>query len=171
MTKRIASFQGTALSEADIESGRVLSVRAQLRADYAWDAGLAIGRYLDGLKAGYILGVRCRRCARTVVPPRAFCEQCFGPMDAFVPLADAGTINTFSLCYVTWDVRRIRDPLLPAVVDIDGTSPRVGILHLLGEVAPDAVRVGLRVQAVWKPAGERQGAITDIRYFRPLPGG
>jgi len=62
MTKRIASFQGTALSEADIESGRVLSVRAQLRADYAWDAGLAIGRYLDGLKAGHILGVRCRRC-------------------------------------------------------------------------------------------------------------
>jgi len=26
----------------------------------------------------------------------------------------------------------------------------------------------MRVQAVWKPAEERVGAITDILYFRPL---
>jgi uncharacterized OB-fold protein len=146
-------------------------VHSRLRADYAWDTGLAIGRYLEGLKNGRILGVRCRRCDRTVVPPRAFCECCFGTMDEFVPLADRGTVNTYSLCYVTWDVKRITDPLMPAVIDIDGTTPRVGILHLLGEVAPDALRVGLRVEAVWRPAGEREGAITDIRYFRPVDGG
>lgn len=57
-------------------------------------------------------------------------------MDASVPLADNGTINTCSLCYVTWDVRRIKDPLLPAVIDIDGTSPRAGIMHLLGRSRP-----------------------------------
>ncbi len=170
MTVRIASFPGTALSEDDLTSGRVLSVQDRLRADYAWDAGLAIGRYLEGLKHGVILGVQCRRCPRTVVPPRAFCEQCFGPMDAFVPLADTGTVNTFSLCYVTWDVRRIAEPLIPAVIEIDGTSPRVGILHLLSETVPDAVRIDMRVRAVWKPAGERQGAITDIRYFKPTGG-
>ena len=171
MTRRISAFPGTALSEADIAGGRVLSVHARLQAEYAWDAGLAIGRYLEGLKAGVILGVQCRRCQRTVVPPRAFCERCFGPMDAFVPLADTGTINTFSLCYVTWDVRRIATPLIPAVIDIDGTSPAAGILHLVGDVAPEMVRVGMRVRAVWKPAGERQGAITDIRHFKPLGGG
>jgi uncharacterized OB-fold protein len=170
MTGRIPSFPGTALSEDDLTSGRVLSVQDRLRADYAWDAGLAIGRYLEGLKNGMILGVRCHRCQRTVVPPRAFCELCSGPMDAFVPLADTGTVNTFSLCYVTWDVRRIAEPLIPAVIEIDGTSPRVGILHLLGDIAPDAVRIGLAVRAVWKPAGERQGAITDIRHFRPVRG-
>ncbi len=171
MTNRMSSFSGTALSEADIASGRALSVHAWLQAEYAWDAGLAIGRYLDGLKSGVILGVQCRRCQRTVVPPRAFCEWCFGPMDAFVPLADTGTINTFSLCYVTWDVKRIATPLIPAVIDIDGTSPAAGILHLVGDVAPETVRVGMRVQAVWKPAGERQGAITDIRHFKPVKGG
>jgi uncharacterized OB-fold protein len=171
MGERRMMLPGTGLSEEDIAGGRVLSVDDRLRAEYAWDAGLAIGRYLHALKEGQILGVRCHRCERTVVPPRAFCERCFGPMDAFVPLADTGTINTFSLCYVTWDVRRIKDPLMPAVIDIDGTSPRVGIMHLLGEIAPDAVRIGLRVQAVWKPASERQGAITDIRYFKPITGG
>ncbi|MDQ7839751.1 MAG: Zn-ribbon domain-containing OB-fold protein [bacterium] len=168
MTQRIASYPGTALSEEDIEQGRVLSVHDRLRADYAWDAGLAVGLYLDGLKAGVILGVRCTRCERTVVPPRAFCEQCFAPMDAFVPLSDVGTVNTFSLCYVTWDVKRIAEPLIPAVIDLDGTSPPAGIMHLMGGVAPDRVHIGMRVRAVWKPERARQGAITDIRYFKPL---
>lgn len=171
MTERISSFPGTALSEGEFESGNVLSVHDRLRAHYSWDAGPAIGRYLDGLREGRILGVRCRRCERTVVPPRSFCERCFGPMDEFVPLSDVGTVNTFSLCYVTWDVKRITDPLLPAVIDIDGTSPTAGILHLLGEIDPKEIRIGLRVQAVWKPAEEREGAITDIRHFKPLDGG
>ncbi|MDR7543546.1 MAG: Zn-ribbon domain-containing OB-fold protein [Armatimonadota bacterium] len=171
MTRPTTAYPGTALREDDITAGRVLTVHDHLRAEYAWDAGLAIGRYLEGLKQGQILGVRCHRCRRTVVPPRAFCERCFSPMDAFVPLPDTGTVNTYSLCYVTWDVRRITEPQLPAVIDLDGTSPRAGILHLLGEIRPEAVRVGLRVQAAWKPAAQRRGAITDIRYFKPLPGG
>jgi hypothetical protein len=34
-------------------------------------------------------------------------------------------------------------------------------------VKPDDVRVGMEVEAVWKPDGEREGSILDIRYFRP----
>ena len=30
------------------------------------------------------------------------------------------------------------------------------------------LKLGTPVQAVWKPAEEREGAITDIRYFRPI---
>ena len=55
MTERTRVFPGTALSEADVAGGRVLTVQARLQAEYAWDAGLAIGRYLEGLKAGQIL--------------------------------------------------------------------------------------------------------------------
>jgi uncharacterized OB-fold protein len=53
------------------------------------------------------------------------------------------------------------------VIRLDGTSEG-GFLHLLGEVAPDDVRAGMEVEAVWKPPGERAGSILDIRYFRPL---
>ena len=41
-------------------------------------------------------------------------------------------------------------------------------MHLLGEVEPDEVKIGMKVQAVWKPAKERVGAITDILYFKPV---
>lgn len=158
---------GTPLSRTEFESG-VLTTRWVPDAQYAWDAGIAIGRYLEALREGVILGARCRECERTVVPPRLFCEACFRPMDEFVPLADTGTVNTFSLCYVTWDVRRLDEPEIPAVIEIDGADPGMGIMHLLGEVKPEDVHIGMRVQAVWKPGEERIGAITDIRHFRPL---
>ena len=37
----------------------------------------------------------------------------------------------------------------------------------LVEVAPDDVRIGMRVEAVWRPMEERDGSILDIAYFRP----
>ncbi len=89
-------------------------------------------------------------------------------MHTYKPLQDTGVVNTFSLCYVTWDVQRIKEPEIPAVIEIDGASPLHGIMHKLGEVDPDEVKIGMRVQAVWKPAAERQGAITDILYFKPI---
>jgi len=86
----------------------------------------------------------------------------------YVPLLDTGTINTFSLCYVTWDVQRIKTPEIPAVIEIDGASPLHGIMHKLGEIKPEQVAIGMRVQAVWKSAQDREGAITDIKYFKPI---
>jgi uncharacterized OB-fold protein len=168
MTVHTKEFPGMALSEEDFEKGRVLFTTWDPNARYAWDAGVAIGRYLAELKEGRIIGVRCRRCRRTVVPPRNFCEWCFEPMSEWVYLQDTGVVNTFSICYVTWDMVRVKEPEIPAVIEIDGASPGAGILHLLGEVDPKEVKIGMRVKAVWKPPEERTGAITDIRYFRPV---
>ena len=47
----------------------------------------------------------------------------------------------------------------------------MGIMHKLGKVNPKQVRVGMRVRAVWKPAAQRTGSITDILYFEPIKGG
>jgi uncharacterized OB-fold protein len=168
MTVNMKKYPGTPLSEKDFAEGKILFNYDELRGDYAWDTGIAIGRYLAGLKEGVILGARCKACRKTVVPPRIVCEWCFRPMDQYVPLRDTGRVNTFSLCYVTWDVRRIEEPEISAVIEIDGASPLHGIMHRLGAVDPQQVHIGMRVQAVWKPPEEREGAITDILYFKPL---
>jgi len=57
---------------------------------------------------------------------------------------------------------------LPAVIEIDGASKGMGIMHLLGEVEPGDIKIGMKVKAVWKPEEEREGSITDIIYFKPL---
>jgi Predicted nucleic-acid-binding protein containing a Zn-ribbon len=43
-----------------------------------------------------------------------------------------------------------------------------GILHLLDEVNPDDIKIGMKVKAVWRPADERTGSITDIKHFKPV---
>jgi len=102
-----------------------------------------------------------------------YCEACFRPTDEWVKLRDTGSVMTYSISYVNSDASRREgeEPILVSVIEIDGATPMMGMLHLLGEVNPDEVSVGMKVEAVWRPKGERQGAITDIRYFRPLRGG
>lgn len=152
------------------EFRRAVKVDYKPKLEYGWDAGYAIGRFLQGLKEGKILGIRCRKCDRILIPPRVFCELCFIPLEDWVELKDTGRVNTFSISYISWDVKRLKEPEIPAVIEIDGASPGIGILHLLGEVEPQEVEIGMRVKAVWKKPEERTGAITDIMYFKPVRG-
>lgn len=167
MSANIENFPGTPLSQADFDEGKILTTHWKPKLEYGWDAGVAISRYLTELKNGRLIGIKCNRCRRTVVPPRVVCEWCWEPMAAWVYLEDTGTVNTFSICYIRWDATRAKEPQIPAVIEIDGASRGAGILHLLDEVNPDDVTIGMKVQAVWKPAEERSGSITDIKYFRP----
>jgi acetyl-CoA C-acetyltransferase len=162
------STPGRALSDAEFRSA-VGAVEGAVGAEYAWDAGVAIGRFLDGLEAGAIFGRRCRRCERVLVPPRMFCERCFRPTDAWVQVEATGIVQTFSICHVRWDMEPLDPPEIPAVIAIDGSDG--GFLHKLGEVETGAVAIGMAVEAVWRPEAERSGSILDIAYFRPRAGG
>jgi uncharacterized OB-fold protein len=142
-------------------------VEQRLDVRYDWDTGEAVGAFLDGLRDQRILATTCVACGRTLVPPRKFCERCFRPTDGWTEVPQTGTVETFSICHVTWDMRPLDEPQIPAVIRLDGTSEG-GFLHVLGEVSPDDVRAGLQVEALWRPPGERVGSILDIAYFRPL---
>ena len=167
-------FRGTSLTDFALSAGGTLVTHWAVKAHYHWDAGVAMSRYLAGFREGKILAVRCPGCRRTMAPPRAFCELCFRPIDEWVELPGAGRLNTYSISYVNWDASRRRIPEIPAVIELDGASPGMSILHKLGEVGDtlEAIRsrlsIGTPVQPVWKPAEQREGAVTDIEYFRPV---
>jgi len=162
---------GTPLKSSDIEKGKVLTTSWDPNLAYAWDNGVAIGRYLAELKEGRIIARACHGCRRVMIPPRMFCELCFKPSDEWMYVKDTGVLNTYSIAHVNWDASR-RGPdeplLIPAVIEIDGASEGMGIMHMLGEVEPEMIKIGMKVKAVWKKPEERTGAITDILYFKPL---
>ncbi len=169
MAAGIRKWPGVPLSERDVREGEVLTVRDRPEARYAWATGKAIGRFLEGLKAGKLLGTRCPgKCGRILFPPRTFCELDYVDVGEWVELGDKGAIETYSVSYLDTDARRIRDPIFVGVVSIEGASPRMGMMHYFGEVTKEEIHIGMQVRAVWKPEGERQGAVTDIKYFRPL---
>jgi acetyl-CoA C-acetyltransferase len=155
---------GHPLSDAGFRTA-VGAVDHRLGARYSWDAGVAVGRFLDGLRAGKILGRECRSCERVLVPPRMFCERCFRETDRWIEVEHTGAVQTYSICHVSWDMQPLESPEIPAVVSIGGSDG--GLLHLLGEVDPDDVSIGMDVEAVWKPVGDRTGSILDIDHFRP----
>lgn len=162
---------GTQVSGKDIAEKKVTYTWWEPEVQYSWALGPAMSRFLTELKKGRIIGRRCRTCDRILVPPRMFCEYCYKPTDEWVYLQDTGTVETFSLSYLDADARRLTQPILIGVISIDGASPQHGFMHYFGEMEPKELRIGMKVKAVWKPEHERTGAITDIKYFKPLAGG
>jgi uncharacterized OB-fold protein len=156
---------GVSLREDDIQARKVLSVMYHPKARYSWATGIAIGRFLRELKAGRIVGTRCGNCGRVVVPPRIFCEWCFRKMEEWMYLPDTGTVNTFSVSYISTDTTRLKTPIIPAVIEIDEAS-HAGFLHVIGETKSEAVRIGMRVKAIWVEESKRKGSIMDIKYFK-----
>jgi len=173
MSSKVARYPGTEITSDEAKAGRYLLTRYDTELRYSWSSGKATSRFLEGLRDGELWGRRCEGCGRTMVPPRMYCELCFRPTDAWVRLQDTGRVVTYSVSYVNADASRREGepPVIVAVVEIEGASPMMGILHLLGEVSAGELAIGTRVRAVWKPRGERRGAITDIVYFRPVRGG
>lgn len=168
MSEKIKRYPGTEIKQEDIKEGNVITTSYKLDLRYEWSLGIALGKFFNEIKRGKILGSKCNKCKRVLVPPRIYCEICFRNIDDWVYVKDEGKVLTFSICYVGTDARRLKEPQIPAVIELEGASEGIGILHVLGEVKPEDVRIGMRVKAVWKPEGERVGAITDIKYFRPL---
>ncbi len=172
MSEKITRYPGTEITAEEGRVGKYLLTRYETVLRYSWSSGRAVSRFLEGLRDGEIWGRRCAGCRRTMVPPRMYCELCFRPTDEWVRLRDSGSVVTYSISYVNADAsrRRADEPILVAVVEMDGASPLMGMLHTLGEVSPEGLAVGMKVEAVWKPKDARRGAITDIRYFRPRKG-
>jgi len=128
-------------------------------------------RYLAKLKEGRIIAKRCDGCRRILLPPRMFCELCWRPTGEWVYVKDTGRINTFCVSHVDWEARRVPKGeryFTPAVIEIEGASPGMGIIHMIEEIDPYKIEFGVKVKAVWKPPEERIGAITAIRYFKPV---
>jgi hypothetical protein len=55
-------------------------------------------------------------------------------------------------------------PYLLGIIRLDGAD--TGLCHFLGETSFEELRVGMKVEAVFKE--NREGNILDIAYFRPI---
>jgi len=168
MSAKIKEYPGEEVKSADVKEGKVLTVRYRPNAKYMWSTGVAMSRFLKELKNGKIIARTCNKCGRIMVPPRMFCEQCFKPTDGWTYVKDTGTVNTYSVSFIAGDASRLKEPIIVAVIDLDGASKGMGILHTMGEIDWKKVKFGMKVKAVWKPEKERTGAITDIKYFKPM---
>jgi len=147
METRPRNPEGTPYKTEDLRSGAIPYTEDSLEAWYRWSLGKYLGKYLEGLREGKIYGRRCNSCGRIYVPPREVCHHCFRTTDEWVEVGDV-------VSYISADRGRVDEPIIIAVIELEGASPGVGILHRLGKVSPEEVKsmkiFGKRVRAVWR---------------------
>jgi uncharacterized protein len=122
-------------------------------------------RYLLGLQDGRLLAQRCPRCTKVYIPPRGACPVDGVPTDEEVELPDRGIVTTFCIVNVPFYGQRITPPYVAAYVLLDGAD--IPFLHLILDCPAKDVRMGMRVDAVWKPRSEWGPTLQNIDHFRP----
>lgn len=143
----------------------VTTLTSPVRLEYTYTPGRAASRFLRAIAEGRIIGQRCPGCAKVYVPPRGSCPRCGVATVEEVELADTGTVTTFCVVNLPFAGQAVSPPYVCASVLLDGAD--TPIFHLVQEVPVEAVRMGMRVRAVWAPAEARPPTLESIRYFRP----
>ena len=149
-------------SELDPVTGVITPVEL----DYLYAASPEESAFYRGLAEGRILGQRCPTCQKVYVPPRSACPADGTPTTDEVELPDKGTVTTFCIVNVPFLGQRIKPPYVSAYVLLDGAD--IAFLHLILDIPAEEVRMGMRVEAVWKPRDEWGTTIENISHFRPV---
>jgi uncharacterized protein len=159
-------LEGPAPSRPEPPGGDpVTMVTTPVHLHYTHSASEEESRYLRGLAEGRLLGQRCPECGKVYIPPRGACPTDGVPTSEEVELPDRGIVTTFCIVNVPFLGQRIQPPYVAAYVLLDGAD--IAFLHLVLGCAADEVRMGMRVEAVWKPREEWGTTVANIDHFRP----
>ena len=139
-------------------------VTTTLKLPYKYTVGKTLSQFFVTLRdEGKIMGKACPGCKTVLFPPRTICGRCYSETTDWVELKGTGILETYT-------VVRYKEPTLPqdppyilGQIKLDGSSG--GITHIVKGVEEEQVRIGMKVQAVFKR--ERNGNIMDIECFQP----
>ncbi|QXC62912.1 Zn-ribbon domain-containing OB-fold protein [Aquihabitans sp. G128] len=147
----------------DVE--QVRSVRTPARLDYEFTAGEASSRFLKGITQKKIIGQRATPESRVYVPPRGADPELGATTPIEVEVAQVGTVTSFCMVNVAFYGSVMELPYTSALILLDGAD--LSIMHLIQEIPADEVRIGMRVEAVWRDDADIEPTLESIKWFRP----
>jgi uncharacterized OB-fold protein len=151
-----------------MSSEPVTSIETPIALEYRYTPGLASSRFLRAVSEGKLIGQRCPVCGKVYIPPRGSCPTDGVPTEEEVELPDRGVVTTFCVVNVPFAGHAIEMPYVAASILLDGAD--IAFQHLIQEISAGDVRIGMRVQAVWKPREQWRPSLENIRHFRPSEG-
>ena len=131
-------------------------VDANVYLPYHYVAGDYRARYLRALKDKKFLGSKCSKTGKVFVTPLVNSPESFAPCNEFVELADRGVVTTFCIVNIPVIGRDLRAALRRR---LGGARRRrhLDLRRSSRSASRRTSRMGMRVEAVWKPDGERTG--------------
>ncbi len=133
---------------------------------YKHSTGETIGRFLAGLKDQATIWGQRVRGQGVVVPPLGYSETDATEGGEWVAVKPTGTVTAVARVHTPLaNLHPSTDPFAFVLVQLDGAD--TALAHVVTDDAA-RVKVGARVEAVWKPEAERVGSIRDIATFRVI---
>jgi uncharacterized OB-fold protein len=148
-------------------SEELIFVPGKWEIPYHYAAGKTSSRFFIELRDNKkLLGIKCSKCGRVMMPPRGFCERCFVKADEWVEVGPHGTIEAFTITMEKW-AGNPDPPFAVAYVKLDGADSAMlnyvtGLKFSDLEETAKSLKIGTRVKAIFKE--KRSGKVTDFEY-------
>lgn len=143
-----------------------LTYPSRVKIPCTWHVGTTGSRFYMELKDNCrIWGTKCPQCDSVYVPPKSTCPKCFSEIQEWVRVGNAGILLTYTeIHYSVPNIQPEIPPYYIGIIQLDGAS--TGLVHLLGEVHLSELKIGMRMEAVFRE--KREGNYLDIQFFRPV---
>jgi len=140
-------------------------VEGKLALPYQYLAGKTGSKFLISLRDDKkLLGIKCSKCNKVYVPPRLECEIHPGEKcTEWVELPGTGEVTSFTVVRYAEPYQPFKPPYILGLIKLDGADS--GIVHVIKDIAPKQMKVGLKVRAVF--AKKATDTIMGIDHFEP----
>ena len=108
-------------------------------------------------KEGRLVGQKCHVCGLIYIPPRDYCPIDVVRLDESddIDLAERGTVINYTVVTpVQYPGQKATEPFARVQILLDDPGGTVQLQDLI-EVPVDDVRIGMRVEVVWRPESDR----------------
>lgn len=148
-------------------AGETINAIVPLSFTYNNRAGQFLERFIKGLGQKRIMGVKCPRCNKVYLPPRSSCGKCFTPMTKWVEVSQDGTLHNFTIGHVTVENGEIMKSPSPVIIGMIKLRNATSLITaVVTGAAPEDLKPGLKVRAVWKEPPEE--SLTSLDHFEIL---
>lgn len=136
---------------------------------FAYSVGMYGSKFFTEIRDNCrFLAVRCPKCKKVYIPPRAVCGDCFVEMKDWVEVGPKGVISTFTILRFAFiDPETGAQKPVPygyGFIKFDGADTL--FQHYISVEDETKIKVGARVEPVF--AKDRKGSIRDIEYFKVI---
>jgi uncharacterized OB-fold protein len=150
------------LSDTDL-----ITIDGNWNFDFKYYAGKSASRFFHELRENRrIMGTRCSKCRRLLVPARSFCDACMERTNEWAEVGPEGTLETFTI--ITTNFPGLPPPpIVMAYVTLDGAD--TALINIVKGV--DVSDIGVAAQKLNKLPrvkvkfiDEPKGRITDFSF-------
>lgn len=141
----------------------ITRIKTPVNIQFTVNPGTHYTMYLRALEQGKFIGGKCPTSGKVYVPPRGASPTSGLPTDEIVDVKDTGVLTTFCVIRIPFPGQKMKPPYCFGAIVLDGAD--MPIYHLIGNMAYEDVRMGMRVKAKWKPREEWAPTLESILYF------